>query len=242
MKKSLFNNSNPLLLKGGGSTTWLINKQTHMLIAGGTGSGKTVLGMLLLNSLYLRSNSESLHLIVVDPKNDWRFAKDSKNLYQGDDLMKGVEIVYQEFLRRKQAPDESFPFLILWIDELNSLVESLDKKEREEFVKKLRLLLYQSRFVKIRILNLAQAVNASVLGGSDARSQFDVAIVFNINNPLNRGLLQANENEKGMLVNLPKGQGFLASDGEPLRIVKVKRVTDFKKLQSNLIDLLNRKV
>lgn len=251
MMKQFLNkrDSSPLLLEGGGSDFWRIGKYTHCLITGSSGQGKTWAGWLILSDLYLKtknySEDKKIRLVVADPKFDWRFAKESKWVFRGDEATKAVDVVFSEFEKRKIHADDidSFPFLILWIDEANSLVESiLDKKIKDEFIRKIRLLLFQARFVKIRVLMLGQAISASVTGGSDARSQFDCILVFNINNPLNRTLIAIDEQDKNFVEkNLPRGQAYWVVDGEKTRKVKLKRVPPkgLNILQENLKKLLD---
>lgn len=233
------------LIAGGGSDFWRIATYTHMLIVGSTGSGKTVAGQVVLLSIYLKSKhlskDKQVQLIVADPKNDWNFAKKSKNVYQNDKAIEAVDVVFEEFEKRKNDENRLKSFLILWIDELNSLVESIDnKKIRDEFVKKVRLLLFQSRFVNIRLIVLGQTIPANVLGGSDARSQFDCVLVFNVKNSLNKALLQLSDEEKSIDLKLEKREAFWSVDGCDLKKVKIRTINDFEKLYQSLVDMLSK--
>ena len=52
----------------GNSVTWQINKTPHMLVAGSTGSGKSVCINILIVSMLMRTRPDEVKLVLVDPK------------------------------------------------------------------------------------------------------------------------------------------------------------------------------
>lgn len=238
-------NTKPLLKQGGGAMGWN-NNISHLLVLGQTGSGKSVVAQAILANLYVeeRNNPPTTKsmLVACDPKaEDWLFAEESPNCFFGDDSYKAIEVAYNELEARKANKELPRPPLILFCDELTSLVESLPSKQKKETQHQLKIILLQGRSIGIRLLCVSQDLMADVLGNSSLRNQFGA--VLGLGSMASRSAVASNifDLELGQkLPSLPKQFGwYQVFDGsEPIKI-KVATIINFQAMQKALLSMLS---
>ena len=229
----------PFQKQGGGYTGWNLRTHYHFNVLGGTGSHKTGTCKLILACLALQTKHTCL--MIGDPKGeDFRFASESPNTFIDSNAHKVIDSAFNEFQKRKDNIHRKRVCLIVYIDELTSMFEEFDdKKTKDNYKKKLRLLLFQGRSLNIRLLISTQVLMADVLGG-DARAQFSGF--------LNLGHLKSSvaksmfDLEDGHILekNLLAGYGWLQWDGQPIQKIKVRRVRDFNKVHKEILNMLKR--
>lgn len=239
-------NTKPLKNKQGRFLGW-DTSIPHILILGQTGSGKSVVAQALIADIAYKSINWSKDkqpmLIACDPKTeDWLFAEDSPNCFFGEDSYKAIELAYKEMMARKANRQRPRPSLILFCEELTSLVESLPSKLKKETQHQLKLLLLQGRSIGIRLCCVSQDLMAEVLGNSSLRNQFGA--VLGLGSMASRSAIASNIYDLASgqkLPTLPRQQGWWqVFDGSPPIHVKVGYINDFKKMQSVLLEMLNR--
>lgn len=160
-------------------------KMPHLLIAGQTGSGKSVAMNAFLVSLIVRNSPETLRLILVDPK------KVELGIYGGiphllapviqaaDQAVNALKWAVGEMLRRydllqharvrnlaefnERVPKaERLPAIVIVIDELADLMLSGQKKEVENSIQRLAQM---ARAVGIHLVLATQRPSVDVITG-----------------------------------------------------------------------------
>lgn len=236
----------PLLTLSGQRVGW-DKSISHLLILGQTGSGKSVVAQAILADIANKTTNlpsdKRPMLVACDPKSeDWLFAESSPNCFFGDDSYKAIELAYNEMLARKADRNRPRPSLILFCEELTSLVESLSSKQKKETKHQLKLLLLQGRSIGIRLCCVSQDLMAEVLGNSSLRNQFGA--VLGLGSMASRSAIASSiyDLEPGQkLATLPKQQGWRqVFDGSPPIQIKVGNIRDFGRMQAVLLEMLNR--
>ena len=148
----------------GGADQWVnLTKEPHVLVAGITGSGKSVLTLNLALSLALGTSPEDMVMVLVDLKNDdlvplkglphvIRFAGDPEG------AVDAVEWVYDQVDARRRMAGRPNWRVVLVIDELAQLPG--DAKDRLTSITAL------GRSMWVNVLGATQHPTAEVLGGS----------------------------------------------------------------------------
>lgn len=219
----------------------------HLAVLGQTGSGKTVVAQAILADIAHKTAHLSIDkramLVACDPKSeDWLFAESSPNCFFGDDSYKAIELVYNELLSRKSDRNRPRNSLILFCEELTSLVESLSSKQKKETQHHLKIILLQGRSIGIRLLCVSQDLMAEVLGNSSLRNQFGA--ILGLGSIASRSAIASNifDLEPGQkLATLPKQHGwYQVFDGSQPIKVRVANIRDIFKMQTVLLEMLNR--
>lgn len=167
-----------------------ISKAPHMLIAGTTGSGKTVFLYSIIVSLLYKYPIEDLEFLIVDPKQtDFVFFEDLPNLYGGHvvvDAEEALEMIQrindadkEERMRQLRScrsrdigsyneknPDHRMKRLIIIIDEYADLIQTAEMQgKRKEFEKFLSMLAQKVRSLGIHLIIATQRPSANIVTG-----------------------------------------------------------------------------
>ena len=233
-------------------------KMPHLLVAGSTGSGKSVCLNTLLVSLIYRTSPEDLRIILVDPKRvefgiynqlphlllpkaitepkkalnafDWLINEMERRFMVFQDCyVKNIgEYNMQAEVQNKTLP--KMPYIVLIVDELADLVVTTNKKELEE---KIIRLTQKARAAGIHLILATQRPSVDIITGTikinlPARIAFAVSQFVDSKTILDQGGAEKLLGRGDML--------YSPSDGEPTRVQgafvdtpEVKRVVDFVK-------------
>ena len=160
-----------------------IEKMPHLLVAGATGSGKSILVHSLLISLLYKNSPQTLKLILIDPK------RVELSVYEGiphlvspviTDNKKAVSVfrwAISEMERRYELlqkagsrdiksynashPDEALPFILIVIDEMADLMTSYGRDVEGSVVR----LAQMARATGIHLLLATQRPSVEVITG-----------------------------------------------------------------------------
>jgi DNA segregation ATPase FtsK/SpoIIIE, S-DNA-T family len=166
------------------------DQNPHLLVAGGTGSGKTIFLYSVVLSLVTAHSERSIELVIIDPKQtDFTTFAQLPHLRNSEvivDAARGVESLREIAEHEMQArsdrlqrarcrdikmfnpshPDDPIRPLVVIIDEYADLVAVLPKKEREEFDRVISRLAARGRNVGIHLVVATQRPTADIITGN----------------------------------------------------------------------------
>ena len=233
-------------------------RMPHLLIAGATGSGKSVCVNAMINSILFRSSPEQVRMILVDPKVvelqcyngiphllipvvsdphkaagalSWAVTEMMERYQKFTD--RGVREItgYNAALEEGEQP---MPRILIVIDELADLMMSC-KKEVEEYICRLAQL---ARAAGIHLVVATQRPSVDVITGL-IKANIPSRIAFKVSSNVDsRTILDRNGAEKllgyGDMLYLPNGEFTpIRVQGCFLTDSEVNRVTDFIRQHSH---------
>ncbi len=163
----------------------------HMLIAGTTGSGKTIFLQSMLVSLLYQYSAEDMELLIIDPKQtDFIFFEGLPHLYGGKVVIEAEEAL--EMLQRintvdkeertsalracrskdvdsynQKNPNNKMKRLVVIIDEYSDLIQAAEMNgTRKDFEKNLLMLLQRVRNLGIHLIIATQRPSAQIVTGA----------------------------------------------------------------------------
>jgi DNA segregation ATPase FtsK/SpoIIIE-like protein len=164
-----------------------IAEMPHMLVAGETGSGKTMFLYTLIVSLLNRYPGNQLRLLLIDPKQtDFVFFDDIPNLIGNKVFIEPETAIEQlqhlldeeiprrrELFRERQIikiqeynrlnPAKTIPFIVVVIDEYADLVQVLARNERQTFERQIARMAQIARSFGIHLVVATQRPSADIV-------------------------------------------------------------------------------
>ena len=183
-----FSDNNPIKFALGVNTMGIpyyadLSSMPHLLIAGATGSGKSVCIHSIITSIILKATPNSVRFLLIDPK------RIELSLYEGiphlvypvikereqsakvlKRAVKWMEERYKLFAREgakdlesynKKNPDKKLPFIVIIIDEFGDLILTLGKEIENPLVR----LAQMARAVGIHLIIATQRPSVNVITG-----------------------------------------------------------------------------
>lgn len=168
-----------------------VARAPHMLIAGTTGSGKTIFLQSMLVSLLYQFSADDMELLIVDPKQtDFIFFEGLPHLYNGKVIIDAEQAL--EMLQRinttdkaertallracrskdiesynHKNPDKKMKRLIIVIDEYSDLIQAAEMNgSRKAFEKNLLMLLQRVRNLGIHLIIATQRPSTQIVTGA----------------------------------------------------------------------------
>jgi S-DNA-T family DNA segregation ATPase FtsK/SpoIIIE len=224
----------------------------HLLIAGATGSGKSVCINTVITSLLFRNSPQDVQLLLIDPK------RLELNVYDGIPhlvcevvteakkavralgwVVEEMDMRYQLLARRGvrniQSYEEGLPYIVVVIDELADLMLMMPQ-EIETAVTKLAQM---ARAVGIHLVVATQRPSVDVITGV-IKANFPCRIAFKVASKTDsRTIIDANGAErllgKGDMLLLPPGSSeAIRVHGAFVSAKETQRMVGFLKQQSHL--------
>lgn len=189
----------PLLIgmsQSGESVIFSLTQMPHLLIAGSTGSGKSVCMHSLICSLLFKHSPQEMRLIMIDPKRlEFVFYQDIPHLlfpilYETELAVKALTWLVNEMKRRYEvlsasgfrdlssynsAAKEKMPFLVVIIDELADLIMTSGKVAEHLLVR----LAQMARACGIHLIVATQRPSVDVVTGL-IKVNFPTRIAFRV--------------------------------------------------------------
>lgn len=162
----------------------------HILVGGGTGSGKTIFLYSAVLSLVAAHTAKTLELVIIDPKQtdftvfaglphlrkheiitDARSGVDAVNAIAAHDMQQRSEQLQKAKYRDIKSynlanPKNIIRPLVVVIDEYADLVSVLSKKERDDFERIISRITARGRNVGIHLILATQRPTADVVTGN----------------------------------------------------------------------------
>lgn len=199
----------------------------HILLFGGTGSGKTYCLKSLLGSISMFI--PDAQAVVCDYKaDDFSFLENKENYYAFDDCYTGLTKFYEDFKKRQSKEDMSRDFRLLVFDEWASFLSNLEKKEAEDAKKKLATLLMLGRSFNYHVIISQQRADAKYF--DSARDNFSVIVAMgNISKESVQMFFSDYKDE--VTHDRQRGTGHIYIDGTGLKKLYVPQVRNEQKLK-----------
>ncbi|WP_338971828.1 DNA translocase FtsK [Spiroplasma endosymbiont of Panorpa germanica] len=245
-----------------------LDKMPHLLVAGSTGSGKSVMINTIITSILLRSKPHEVKFLMIDPKKvelqiysnlphllapvitDMREANSAlkkviNEMERRYSLFTEVGVKNIEGYNSKVIDDKSrLPFYVIVIDELADLMMTANKKDVEDSIMRLTQM---ARAAGIHLIVATQRPSTDVLTGV-IKSNIPTRIAFAVSSGIDsRTILDSTGAEKligrGDLLYMPPGSSTLTrAQGAFLSDSEIERIVDFASNQQQQIfddDFLN---
>ena len=215
-------------------------KMPHLLVAGSTGSGKSVCLNALLVSLIYRNSPEDLKLILIDPKrveftmyNDLPHLIMPKVITDSQKAINAFDWLINEMERRYGVLQENFvnnisnynilpgvidgslpklPYIVMVVDELADLMATGNKKELEN---KIVRLVQKARAAGIHLVLATQRPSVDVITGT-IKTNLPSRIAFAVTNFIDSKTILDQGGAEKLL-----GRGdmlYSPMDSEPIRV------------------------
>ncbi|HDT8009034.1 TPA: Flp pilus assembly complex ATPase component TadA, partial [Enterococcus faecalis] len=198
---------------------WSYDTLPHLLIAGGTGSGKTYFILTLIEVLV---KAQAI-VFVLDPKNadlaDLQTVMPNVSSSK-EDISQCVEDFYRQMMQRskdmKQMPDyktgENYAYLglapnFLIFDEYVAFMEMLTPKESANILNKLKQIVMLGRQAGFFLILACQRPDAKYLGDG-IRDQFNLRVALGRMSDLGYSMMFGETNKQFFLKKI-KGRGYI---------------------------------
>ena len=244
-----------------------LNQMPHLLIAGATGSGKTIsINTMILSMLY-KATPEEVNFLLIDPKmveltiyngiphlkspvvTDVKYAvatlkwivSEMENRYRRF-AATGTRDIF-EYNQKFREKEEKIPFIVIIIDELADLMATASAQVEQVIIR----LAQMSRAVGIHLVLATQRPSVNVITGI-IKANLPARLAFEVISKVDsRTILDMNGAEsllgRGDLLYLPPGEAKpVRLQGAFVSPEEIKRVVDFIKSQGGTVyseDLLH---
>lgn len=213
------------------------SKCPHLMTVGASGSGKTFLNKLIIARISLKiTNSQ---ITILDFKaDDYHFSRNSKRLFEFEQVKEGLEHYYQEFLARQQGKDSDRSFRLLVIEELGSMLGYFDKKDSEAIKTMIANIVFMGRSMNCHVLLSTQRADASYFNSGVRDS---ISVIIGLGNLSKEGKSMLFSGFQDDMTDLNgQGSGYMLINGAELHSIKVPQVENIKKLEHYIIQSLIR--
>lgn len=227
-------------LKLGGIEKWVPfdfeSEGQRVMVVGPSGSGKTIFAKTLLGKLGL--HIPAIHIWIVDYKGlDFEWLSGCKHYYSVDKAVEGIHAFFTMFEDRLYKRKPSDNIQVLFVDELNSLLLSISKKEQEELRGQIARLLNLSRALKIILISAMQRPSAELFANG-ARDNYNIKFMFGANSKETINMIASEYKE--FISPCPTGVGYCTINDMNLKKIRSVMPANTDKLHYVIKEAVNR--
>ncbi|AVN58713.1 DNA translocase FtsK [Mesoplasma florum] len=237
-----------------------LNKMPHLLVAGSTGSGKSVMINALICSILLRAKPNEVKFLMIDPKKvelsvysrvPHMLAPVISDMKQAANALKMVVVEmerrYELFMslgvrnidgyNRKVTGSKKMPFQVIIIDELADLMMTGDRKQVEESIMRITQM---ARAAGIHLIVATQRPSTDVITGT-IKTNIPTRIAFAVTTGIDsRTILDSTGAEnllgRGDMLFMPPGGGdLMRAQGAYLSDEEIEEIVDFTIAQQQAV-------
>jgi len=219
-------------------------KNSHILLCGMSGSGKSYATNLIFARICLYNQSRG-KVFFTDFKQDdqFSFMRECPRYYPYDKSLVALEVVYDILHKRQSGEDKTrHPITLIW-DEYMANVLALqitDKKKADEVMRKVSEILMLGRSLSVRLVVSCQRADASAF---PTGSRLNYGIIIIVGAPIRsiyemlipkEYIDEIGERQFGV------GEGVALLQGSQLYFIKVPMVRDLEKMQQICVEALSQ--
>lgn len=219
-----------------------IESHCHVLITGGSGSGKSYALLYLLGMLLKDSPNTIVYFCDFKNSYDFLFLEDYKYYYSGNRCYDGIMHYYEAFSNARNTRDTATRHILI-CDEYPSFINYLQMQDKANKTKlandvlaAVSEILMLGRGIKFSCWIITQRAD-STLFNNGSRDNFMIII----------GLGRMSREQKGMIFSgedIPdtiyrQGEGLILADGSALREIKYPYIADTNDWKKHILQILS---
>lgn len=215
----------------------------HALITGSSGSGKSYALLYLLGTLLQSEPNIIVYFCDFKNSDDFRFLKDYRYYYSGNNCYKGIMDYYNAF-SESRINDTANTRYILIFDEYPAFVNYLQAKDKQEKTKysndvlsAIAEILMLGRGIGFGVWIITQRPDANLFSNG-ARDNFMIVISLGRLSKEQKGMIFSGEDIPENIYE--KGEGLLLSDGHELKEVKFPKIRDVSNWRKHILSIITQ--
>jgi hypothetical protein len=214
---------------------------SHMLICGMSGSGKSYCQSGLFAKLYMDSPNGEFHFADYKGDDSFAYLRNCPRYYSYQNTLEALDIVHSRLYARMSGEDGGRHTVTLLWDEYMAHILALlneDKKQAAVVMNKVSEILLMGRSMSVRLITSMQRPDA-IAFPAGSRLNYGVVIVLGAAIRSIYEMLLPDFTEQIQGRQFGQGEGVVLLQGSQLHFIKVPTVKSYQKMRSLCIQALS---